>query len=281
MDDNVMNDKAKDDSINDRMDDIIEEGLDESLRQGFRPRQDEHTEVQSQPPANVHLLKKERDFVIPGDKLVESLDILPGRNCFREGDSIYSKKIGLVTVEGRVLSVIPFNGVYMPVRGDMVIGEVTDVQSNGWVIDIKAPYEAYMPLSGVRGFIDTAKTDISKIYDVGDVLYGKINMVSSSKSVHLSMFDRICRKFTGGRIMMVNPAKVPRIIGRNGSMIDLIKHKTDVRVVVGQNGVVWLEGDRDRFVIDVIKHIEEKSHIEGLTNDIEKILERGVMHEKR
>jgi exosome complex component RRP4 len=231
--------------------------------------------------ANAHLLKKERDFVIPGEKLVESMDFLPGRNCFREGNGIYSKKIGLLSVEGRVLSVIPLNGVYMPVRGDMVIGEVTDIQGNGWVINIKAPYDAYLPLSGVRGFIDTNKTDISKIYDVGEIVYGKINMVTASKSIHISMFDRICRKFAGGRVITVNPAKVPRIIGRNGSMIDLIKRKTDTRVVVGQNGLVWLEGEREAFVIDVIRFIEEKSHMEGLTNEVEKILERGVVHEKK
>jgi exosome complex RNA-binding protein Rrp4 len=41
------------------------------------------------------LLKKEREFVIPGDEIVKSMEFLPGRNCFRDGDSIYSKKLGL------------------------------------------------------------------------------------------------------------------------------------------------------------------------------------------
>jgi len=224
------------------------------------------------------LLKKEREFVLPGDKLVESMEFLPGRNCFREGDGIYSKRVGLVGVEGRVLSVIPLNGIYMPVREDMVIGEIVDVQSNGWVIDIRAPYQAYLPLSGVRGYIDTNKTDITKIYGVGDIIYGKINTVNPSMSVHISMFDRICRKFEGGRVIYVNPAKVPRIIGKSGSMIDMIKRKTGCRIVVGQNGVVWLEGEREDFVIEVIRTIEEKSHIEGLTNEIEKMLGGGVEH---
>jgi len=237
---------------------------------------------QAHPQAEtVNLLKREREFVLPGDKIVDSLEYLPGRNCFREGDGIYSKKIGLVSVEGRVLSVIPLNGVYMPARGDMVIGEITDVQSNGWVIDIKSPYEAYLPLSGVRGFIDPGKMDMSKIYDVGDIIYGKISMVTASKSVHISMYDRICRKFSGGRVVLANPAKVPRIIGRNGSMIDLIKSRTDTRVVVGQNGVVWLEGEREAFVIEVMRFIEERSHMEGLTNEVEKMLGRGVPHERR
>ena len=227
------------------------------------------------------LLKQARDFVVPGDQLVESMEFLPGRNCFRQENGIFAKKVGLVSVQGRVLAVIPLNGVYMPNRDDMVIGEVTDVQSNGWVIDIKCPYQAYLPLSGVRGFIDSNKTDLSKIYDVGDVIYGKIKMVNSSMSVHISMYDRICRKFDGGRMITVNPAKVPRIIGKAGSMIDMIKSKTDCRAVVGQNGVMWLEGEKEEFVIKVIRHIEDNSHMEGLTNKIEKILARGGIDEKK
>jgi exosome complex component RRP4 len=239
------------------------------------------------------LLKKERDFVTPGERLVESMEFLPGRNCFRQGDNIHAKKAGLLHVSGRVLSVIALNGIYMPQRDDMIIGEVTDVQSNGWVVEVGAPYQAYLPLSGVRGYLDSAKTDLSKVYGVGDMIYGKIKMVSSTQSVHISMFDRMCRKFSGGRILAVNPAKVPRIIGKSGSMIDMIKRRTGCRVVVGQNGVVWLEGDSleaEDFVIGLIETIQEKSHIEGLTNEIEKILEKkgfkadvvkeGVRHEE-
>ncbi len=238
------------------------------------------------------LLKNERDFVTPGEKLVDSMEFLPGRNCFREGDGVFAKKAGLLRVSGHVLSVISLNGVYMPQRDDMIIGEVTDVQSNGWVVDVGAPYQAYLPLSGVRGYIDSSKTDVSKVYGVGDMIYGKIKMVSSTQSVHISMFDRMCRKFSGGRIIAVNPAKVPRIIGKSGSMIDMVKMKTGCRVVVGQNGVVWLEGDTpqvEEFVIGVINTIQEKSHIEGLTNEIEKMLEKkgikvdikeGVNHEE-
>ncbi len=224
------------------------------------------------------LLKNERDFVTPGEKLVDSMEFLPGRNCFREGNGVFAKKTGLLHVSGRVLSVIALNGIYMPQRDDMIIGEVKDVQSNGWVVEVGAPYQAYLPLSGVRGYLDSAKTDLSKVYGVGDMIYGKIKMVSSTQSVHISMFDRMCRKFSGGRIVAVNPAKVPRIIGKSGSMIDMIKRYTGCRVVVGQNGVMWLEGESPKvedFVINVVETIQEKSHVEGLTSEIEKMLKNS------
>ena len=53
-----------------------------------------------------------------------------------------------------MISVIPLSGVYVPKGGDMVIGKVQDIQSSGWVIDINSISDAYLPLSGVREFID-------------------------------------------------------------------------------------------------------------------------------
>jgi exosome complex component RRP4 len=225
------------------------------------------------------LLKGNRDFVIPGDKLVETMDYLPGKNCFRKGDSIIAKKIGLVSVNGRVVSVIPLNEVYVAKAGDMVIGEVTEVQSNGWVISINATVEAYMPLSGVREFIDTTKTDISRYYATGDVVYAKVSMANHS-TVHLSMDDSRARKFRSGRIVGFNPAKVPRLIGKQGSMISLIKGKTGCRISVGQNGLVWLEGENEELAIESIKVVENESYIEGLTDRVSGLLDKAIPAKK-
>src|SRR4030043_136318 len=133
--------------------------------------------------------RKEREFVVPGDEIVNSMDYLPGRNCFREGNSILAKRLGIVNLDGRVISVIPLTGVYFPRVGDMVIGEVVDIQSNGWVVAINSAHDAYLPLSGVREFIDTSKTDLSRVYGMGEVIYARIGSVVSGNSIHLSMQD--------------------------------------------------------------------------------------------
>lgn len=244
-----------------------------------KPEQEaEKKTEQSETPAS-GLLKENRDFVIPGDRLVETMDYLPGKNCFREGDSIISKKVGLVSVNGRVVSVIPLNEVYVAKAGDMVIGEVTEVQSNGWVIEINATVEAYMPLSGVREFIDTTKTDISRYYCTGDVVYAKVSMANHS-TVHLSMDDSRARKFRTGRIIGFNPAKVPRLIGKQGSMISLIKGKTGCRISVGQNGLVWLEGENENLAIEAINVVENESYIEGLTDRVSDLLDKAMPAKK-
>ena len=63
-------------------------------------------EAKEAKPQAAGLLKKEREFVVPGDKIVDSMEFLPGKNCFRDGNSIYSKKVGIVSAMGRVVSVI-------------------------------------------------------------------------------------------------------------------------------------------------------------------------------
>jgi exosome complex component RRP4 len=217
------------------------------------------------------LLKDNRDFVLPGDEIVNSIDYLPGKNCFREGNSIYSKRIGIVNVKGRVISIIPLCGVYFPKAGDMVIGEVRDIHSAGWVIDINSIGEAFLPLSGVREFIDTTKTELSRYYAVGDVLYAKINH-ANAHTIQLSMQDPRSRKFRSGRIVTMNPAKVPRLIGKEGSMINMIKDRSGCRINVGQNGLVWFEGERENLVVDSISLIEREAAMDGLTDKVSAML---------
>lgn len=219
-------------------------------------------------------IPENREFVVPGDIIIKSMNYLPGKNCFREGDSIFTKKIGVVDINNRVISVIPLNSTYVPKIGDMVIGEVEEVQSSGWIIDIKSIYKAYLPLSGIRGFVDTAKTDLSKLFDIGDCIYTKITRANED-AVHVSMVDVKAKKLKTGRIVKTNPSKIPRIIGKQGSMINLIKTKTGCKINVGQNGYIWIEGGKEDLFLKVIDLIEKKSQLNGLTDNISKILEKG------
>lgn len=217
------------------------------------------------------LLKKEREIVVPGEEIVKSMEFLPGRNCFRSGESIYAKKVGLLGVDHRVVSVIPLNSPYIPRSGDMVIGRITEVQNNGWVVSVDAPHDAFLSLAGVKEYIDTRKNPLSKYYNKDDLIYAKVSAVQG-KSIYLTMQDVKAKKFRGGRIVNVNPAKVPRLIGKQGSMINIIKDGTGCRINVGQNGKVWLDGDSIIKCVEVIKLIENEAANEGLTDRIAKFL---------
>ncbi len=46
-----------------------------------------------------------------------------------------------------------------------------------------------------------------------------------------------------GSVIDISHVKIPRVIGRNGSMISMLKKELNVSIFVGQNGRIWLKGD--------------------------------------
>lgn len=232
-------------------------------------------------PESDDFLKEDREFVVPGDQIIKSMDYLPGRNCFRDGDSLVAKKIGLVSIDKRVVSVIPLNTTYLPQEGDMVICQVVGIESNGWALDIHSIGEAFLPLSGVREFIEKNRTDLSKYHSIGDLLYAKVSSVEGIENTYMTMKDRNARKLEEGQIVEINPAKIPRLIGRKGSMVNLIKDKTGCRIHIGQNGLVWLRGENEPLAIQAVNMVEKEAHSEGLTDKVGELLEKEQKKEER
>jgi exosome complex component RRP4 len=83
------------------------------------------------------------------------------------------------------------------------------------------------------------------------------------------------RKMNGGQTVDVDATKVPRLIGRGGSMIGLLKRLTRCHMIVGQNGRIWLDGEIENivFAIRAIKMIEENAHTSRLTERVKDYLE--------
>ena len=221
------------------------------------------------------LLVEEKIIVVPGELLAKGIDFLPGYGSFKEDGEIRSKILGLVKVKEHIISVVPLSGIYIPMKGDGVIGIVSDVQISSWLVDINSPYIGFLPLSeGTEEFIDLTRSDITDYFDVGDVVYVRINKVTKRKDVQLTMKDRMCRKLYGGNIIRITPAKVPRLIGRSGSMIEMIKKKTGCHIIVGQNGLVWIKGEKETLAAKAVLMVERESHTEGLTDRISEMLDK-------
>ncbi len=215
----------------------------------------------------------ERPIILPGEFIENRKGRKLGRNVYSEGEKVFSKILGIPKVMENEIDVIPLAGKYMPIVGDRVIGIVREVEVSGWVVDINSPYFAFMPLAeSVDEFVDTLRTDLSRFYDIDDIIFCKISKVTKNKVVQVSMKDPLSRKLYGGVIIRVTPSKVPRIIGKAGSMINLIKNKTRCEIITGQNGVIWIKGENKAKAIEAILTIEKESHIIGLTEKIDKLL---------
>ena len=180
---------------------------------------------------------------------------------------ICSKLLGLVSLRNKKISVIPLKSKYLPKKGDVVIGKIDDVRFSMWGVDINSPYSGILPASEVFG---REKKELSRVFDIGDVLFLRIVDVDEVKKVKLGLKGRGMGKFKGGVIVDIAPTKVPRLIGKKGSMINMIKDKTGCKIVVGQNGLVWVKGNEDmeQIVKNIIKLIEKEAHTSGLTDRI-------------
>ncbi len=218
--------------------------------------------------------KKYREVVLPGELLGERKGRKLSNGVYAEGDKVFAKVMGVpVTTENEV-RVVPMSGIYIPNINDKVIGTMTQVEISGWLVDINSPYISFLPVSdGVDEFVDTHRMDISRFFDVGDVIFCKVSKVTKNKTIRVTMRSLGARKLYGGVVLKVKPTKVPRIIGRGGSMVNLIKSKTGCLIYIGKNGVIWIRGDNRAKAIEAILTVERESHTIGLTEKIEKMLE--------
>lgn len=225
---------------------------------------------------------KLRTIVVPGEVIAEGKNLLPGEWTKKEGDSIVATRLGILEGDERIKKVTPISGVYIPRKGNTVIGKVEDITFNGWVVDINSAYKSFLPIMECPGFI-SKRDDLSLIYNFGDMMVAKVIGVKS-KGVDLTTKETGLRKLSDGLVMQINSHKVPRVIGKQGSMVSLIKDATGCNVVVGQNGVVWIKGDSieaELVAKETIKFITERSIVEGLTELVKKFLDENTKNLKK
>jgi len=220
------------------------------------------------------ILVQDKDIVVPGEAIAVGMSFLPGKGMYRDQDYIKAQQLGMVSVDGKVIKLIALSGRYEPKLKDRVIAQVSDVLMSGWRLGINSPYEAVMTLKDATSEFIPRGADLTKYFEIGDTLVCQIVNVTSQKLIDVTLKGQGLRKLTGGRVIEVSPRKVPRIIGKDGSMISMIKQATGCDIVVGQNGLVWLSGEPQGEVkaVQAIRMIEEEAHLGGLTDRVNEFL---------
>ncbi len=212
----------------------------------------------------------ERKIVIPGEVIVSGEDYLPGDGTEKKGEDIVSIKFGLAEEVSKLVKVIPLSGGYEPRRGNVIIGRVEMLTMNGWIINFGNSENGFLPLMEVPRFVNKGALD--EVMSIGDMAITKIFSIKG-KNIDLTIKSRGLGKIEEGIIFKINPSKVPRVIGKEGSMIKLIKDETGCNISVGQNGFIWIKGDKiedELLAKKSIMFIAEKSFIKGLTEAVEK-----------
>ncbi len=218
-----------------------------------------------------------RELVVPGQLIAEGgYSIHEG--VFREGSSIYSSVVGLVDVRGHDISVIPLRSRYVPRRGDVVIGVVVDTHASGWILDLNSPYDGNLFVSNLlQRKVDLSREDISQYLGVGDVVVVEIMDVDERMRVLLEASGPGMGRITSGKLVEITPAKIPRVIGKKGSMLATLQNTSGCKLRVGRNGRIMVWGEDTHMVnavVEALLMIEREAHLSGLTDRVHQFLEK-------
>ncbi len=236
-----------------------------------------------------------REIVVPGEILTEDTkNFVPGRGTMfdKKRTKIISLMLGLKSINKNYINVIPLKGIYTPQPGDKIIALVTDKNPVKYKCDINSKDFAQLKPRNTmardrgrmgrgggggrgRGF-DQGRDMPSVNYEIGDVLVVKVLSADRLNKPELTTVGKYLGKKNGGIVISIDPPKIPRVIGRSGSMIKMLKNLTKCNIFVTQNGRIWIRGDNiknERLLIDSIKKIEREAHTSGLTDRIQAYIE--------
>jgi len=216
-----------------------------------------------------------KQIVTPGEILAEG-EYIAGENAYKENDKVYASRTGVVNYENKRVDVVALKAFYIPRMADTIIGTITEVGFNGWEVDINAPYTAMLRAQDVlaRQF-KPQKDDLAQVLNKGDLVVAKIASYDRTHDPQLTVGEPGLGKITRGEIIKVTPTKIPRVIGKKGSMISIIKQETGCQIILGLNGVILVTGktiEDEQLALMAIHKIDEESHTSGLTDRITQML---------
>jgi exosome complex component RRP4 len=162
----------------------------------------------------------------------------------------------------------------VPGPGDNVIGVVKDITFSNWIVDVNSPYDGLLHISEFPKRIES--DEMSKYLRIGSSIMTKVKDVDPTMKVELTLNDKKLGSIKVGRVIDISHTRVPRLIGKSGSMISMLKKELNCSIFVGQNGRIWIHGgagDTD-LALKTINLIEREAHTSGLTDRVVAYLKR-------
>jgi exosome complex component RRP4 len=157
-----------------------------------------------------------------------------------------------------------------------VIGKIVDHSSLSWEVDINSCFSGHLPAQDVFGRdFSPARDDMGRYFATGDMITARVMAFDRTRDPTLTVQDRDLGKIAKGESLTISATRVPRLIGKRGSMIQTIEQATQTRVLIGQNGVVVVTGrtpEGIQLAVKAINMVEEEAHTANLTQRIKVLL---------
>jgi len=194
-----------------------------------------------------------------------------------DGDKIIATTVGISDISEDSVRVIPLTGMYIPKGSDLVIGKIVSHSALSWEADINSCYMGILPATDVfgRGF-SASEDELTSKLAKGDLIAARIVNFDRTRDPLITIADNELGKIDSGELVEISASKVPRLIGKRGSMIQTIENATNAAITIGQNGRVIISCENSNGSLKVkkaIKMIEEQAHMANLTDKIQEMLE--------
>ena len=216
-------------------------------------------------------------FVLPGDVISNGSSSLK-QNVILEGDKLVSTTIGFTEINDGAVDVIALTGLYTSEVDDLVIGKIVSHNALSWEVDINSSYRAMLPASDIFGKdYSPSRDDLSLKLIIGDIVLARI-VNSDSRRPLITINGQNLGKIDDGELIKISPAKVPRLIGKHGSMIQSIEESTGASITIGQNGWVIFKSDNPislKNAIASIKMADLILHDDNLEEKIQNMLDEN------
>ncbi|MDO8647223.1 MAG: hypothetical protein Q7R70_02295 [Candidatus Diapherotrites archaeon] len=190
-----------------------------------------------------------KKIVVPGE-IVSIERKRTGEHVFLQNGRIYSDVLGIVDERPTEVAVVALEGFYIPKSEDVIVGVIASEKATGYMVELNSFTQSFISKKEVREQMKPGYIISARVIDVNELKEAELSQV---------------RVFYGGEIISISPVKIPRVIGKNASMLEVLKRGTNSTILVGRNGWIWAKGGNLPLLIGSIKKIEVEAHLENLT----------------
>lgn len=195
-------------------------------------------------------------ILIPGDMISETP--LKMKETIVQDGKTYATVMGVYDDVKK--SFLPLESLWFPGRSDVVIGIIDSARLNSYGVDLNSLYKG----------IVISKYEETK-FNIGDVIEATVRELDETNTVVL----QYPKLLSGGKIIDVRASKIPRLIGKDNTMIKELTEGTHSMVKVGMNGRVWIKGGDITLATEAIIKIQQEAHTSGLTNRVKAMLQKS------
>ncbi|CAO1945417.1 unnamed protein product [Urochloa humidicola] len=223
-------------------------------------------------------------YVVPGDIVLDLSEmtnqtIKLGMGLRQECDTIQATNAGILRLsKPNMYWVESSQKRYVPCVDDTILGIVVDTKPDNFVVDIKGPNLAFLPVLAFEG---GTRRNIPK-YEIGTLIYARVVKANSIMNPELSCMDATGKAAEFGDLkngyMFDTSTGMSRMLLSSPTcpVLEALGKKLSFEIAVGLNGRVWVNAPAPNTVILVSNAIMRSESLSGIKQKamVENLLER-------